>query len=530
MKDLTAVEPQRAPAISVENPRTGEIIYTVEEPTFAEVDAIYERAEAAAAKLRAMTVRERVREVAKLKEYLIAHKLEIADQIVAETGKSKMDALTLDVFPVIDMIAWYEKNAERILADRRVKNTLMLMGKTSEVYYEPMGVVLVIAPWNYPFNLAVMPSVCALVAGNAVILKPSKYTPLKGIVEKMVSESGFVEGAFQMAYASRLTAGRLIEKRPAKIHFTGSTGVGKKIMAQAAELLIPVELELGGKDPFIVFDDANLERTINGALWGAFCNCGQTCTSVERIFVQDGLYDTFVQTLKEKAEKIVTLDDPDAQKDELKLTMGCMTAEFQIREIEEQLEEAKARGAKVITGGTRKPGSHVMAPTIVVDVERDMKVQWDETFGPVVTITRFHTEDEAVEMANDSPFGLSSSVWSEDIARAKRVARRISAGSVSINNAMATHGNPGLPFGGVRDSGFGRYKGEAGLHAFSNIKAVIIDTKTNRLEPYWFPYSPQKFGYMTQVIDRIFKGGVVSLLKTIGVSLKLEKLTRRDKL
>jgi acyl-CoA reductase-like NAD-dependent aldehyde dehydrogenase len=529
MSTPAATTETSAPAITVTNPRTGETLYTIEEPDAAEVDRVYERAQAAFEKLSAMSTAQRLAEVRKLREYIIAHKVEIAGRIVAETGKSRMDALTLDIFPVVDMIAWYEKHAERILADQTVKTPLMLIGKKSKIYYEPLGTVLIISPWNYPFNLAVMPAICALVSGNAVILKPSKYTPLKGVVEDIVEGSGFLEGAFQVVYASRRTAGLLIEKRPAKIHFTGSTDVGRKIMEQAARLLIPVELELGGKDPFIVFDDVNLERTVNGALWGAFCNCGQTCTSVERIFVQEGIYDEFLRVFREKAAKIPTLNHAEAREDELKLTMGCMTAEFQIQEIEEQLREAAEKGAQIVTGGKREPGSHVLPPTIVSDVTPEMKLQCEETFGPVVTVVRFKDEDEAVRLANESDFGLSSSVWSKDLARAERVARRLVTGSVSINNVMATHGNPGLPFGGVRDSGFGRYKGETGLHAFSNAKAVIIDRQSGRLEAYWFPYSPKKFKLMCTVIDNIFNLPA-GLLKTMIAALKLELLSRRERL
>lgn len=517
-------------SFEVKNPRNGTLLYQVEEPDQAEVDRVYAKAEAAFEQLRRMSVRERLNELKKIKTYLLNNHERVARRIVEETGKCLADAFITEVFAVVDMLAYYEKNAERMLADRTVPASLMLMGKKSRIVFEPMGVVLIISPWNYPFNLSILPFICAFLAGNSVILKPSKETPLRGVYEDMIAESGFLPDALQVVYASRRTANRLIDQRPAKIHFTGSVSAGRKVMARAASLLIPVELELGGKDPLIVFDDADLERAVNGALWGAFVNSGQTCTSIERIYVQQNIYEDFLAALKEKAERIRTLATPGNENDEYGLMMGCMTAEFQIQEIERQLEESIPMGACVITGGKRIPGTHVFPPTIVVDVTPDMPVQCEETFGPVVTVTSFRDEDEAVRLANDSVFGLAASVWSGDAERAWRVARRITAGNVSINNALATQANPALPFGGIKDSGFGRYKGEMGLHAFSNIKSILADKNSNRLEAYWYPYSREKYDLLQKAMIAVYRGGPLRLVKGIFAGLKLEAFSRRHRL
>jgi acyl-CoA reductase-like NAD-dependent aldehyde dehydrogenase len=530
MSSTVTTEAPTTEIITVSNPRTGEVLYSVEGPSPGDVEEVYTRARTVFETIRRMSVAERVAEIAKLRRYLVAHKEDIARQIAEEAGKCLTDALLIDLFPSIDVLDHYERHAVQYLADEEVKATPMLMGKKCRVQYMPMGPVLVISPWNYPFLLSFVPAVCAFVAGNPVIIKPAKDTPLKPVYERLFGDSGFLSDAIQVVYATRNTAEMLIDAKPAKIMFTGSVGVGRHIMSRAAEHLIPVELELGGKDPMLVFEDANLERAVAGALWGGFANAGQTCTGVERIYVQEGAYDRFVELLAAKAERIVTPDKLAEGADERDLGMGCMTTRRQLDTVLAQIEDARAKGARVLSGGDRVGDTMVVPPTVIADATTDMKVQVEETFGPVVTVVKFTTEDEAVRLANDSPYGLSASVWTADSARGERVARELEAGMVCVNNHNATAAHPGLPFGGVKHSGMGRYKGAYGLHSFSHVKAVVIDRDAAPPDPHWYPYSKEKFALLGKVFDTLFGDGGMKLVRLLPTALRLQGMAKKRRL
>lgn len=515
--------------IRVVNPRTGASLYTLTEPDASEFPAIFERGWNAFDAMRRLSVQERVAHVLRVRDYIRINKDAIIDRIVTETGKPRAEALLTEIFPTLDLIDYYEKNAAKILREQNVKTPILLMGKKSKIYHEPLGTVLVISPWNYPFNLSMTPILTALIAGNAVIFKPSEYTPLKDLLEEIFAASGLPQDAVQVVYGGKETGRALVDGRTSKIFFTGSERAGKSIMAHAANNLIPVELELGGKDPMVVFDDVNLERTVNGALWGSMTNSGQTCTSVERIYVQQGIYPQFTEMLSDKLSKLATPASPRVGR-HVTTDLGCMTTDFQIHKVEAQIRDAVQKGAKVECGGTRTDESHTFPPTLLSGVTPEMHIYYEESFGPVATITPFKDEAEAIRLSNDSPYGLSASVWSTDLERADRVARGILTGNVSINNVLATQGNSALPFGGMKMSGFGRYKGPHGLYSFSNVKSILVDKQGDKIEANWYPYTDVKYDLLSRMIDLMFTGKKLDFVRAILTGLKWEKEAQKSRL
>ncbi|MCB8986033.1 MAG: aldehyde dehydrogenase family protein [Ardenticatenaceae bacterium] len=491
--------------LAVHNPRTGQFLYEVEEAGDETVTAVFQRARAVQPQIAAMSVAERAREIVKISDYLVAHREAIIDRLVAETGKTRFEALSNELFEVCGGIDYFRDAAPKILADRKAPTPLVLLGKKSKIVFEPLGTVLVIAPWNYPLVQCFTPSLQAFLAGNAVVFKPSEVTPLRGLYEEIMRGAGFMPDAIQIVYGGKEVGARLIQQRPDKIHFTGSSRAGRQVMAAAAEHLIPVELELGGKDAAIVFADVEVEKAANGIVWAAFTNAGQACTAVERCFVEEPIYEEFVAAAVKIAQNLrVATAKQDGRLPDT-CDMGSMTAEFQVQIVEKQLAEAVAAGANVLCGGARQPDSLFFPPTVVVDVTQEMALGREETFGPVLPIMKFQTEAEAIALANDSPYGLGASVWSADLARAERVARALKVGNVAINNHMLTEANPALPYGGVKASGYGRYKGDWGLLGFSNVKALMIGGDNDHIESHWYPFTPTKYALFGRLMEAFFR-------------------------
>ena len=463
-------------------PATGEVVATLPVQGEAEVREAVQRARRASQWWNQLGFdgrRERMRDFAGV---LARRRDELLDLISRENGKPRVDAL-IEHTLVLEHLAWASKNAQRVMKPRKVQGSVLLSNIQPILEYQPLGVVGVIGPWNYPLFTPMGSIAYALAAGNAVVFKPSEYTPAIGVwladaFRDVVPE----QPVFQVVTGFGETGAALCRAGVDKLAFTGSAPTGRKIMAACAETLTPVLLELGGNDPLLVDEDADIKAAARAALWGGCSNAGQTCIGVERVYVVDGAYDRFVDEVKRLAAPVHAGEG---------LALGPMTMPKQVDVVRAHVEDALQRGAKAVVGGADSIKAPYIDPIVLVDVPDDARMMQEETFGPVLAVSKVRSIDEAVEKANRSSHGLGAAVFGKK--RAYDAARRLRSGMASVNGVLSYAGFPALPFGGVGDSGFGRIHGEDGLKEFTRAKAITRRKYAVPIEmmafdrPSWLP-------------------------------------------
>ena len=499
---VTDVQIAAQKVVSV-NPATGEVLREFDSANEHAVRAAVSRARAAQPAWNELGVQRRISILRTFQRLLHARKSEVARVITTEAGKPLAEALLTEVMVVLDAARFCIDNVYAFLREQPVPHgNLAMKTKAGRVERPPYGVVGIISPWNYPFSIPATESLAALAVGNSVVLKPSEFTSLVGLeLASLLYAAGVPKDVFQVIVGDGLTGAALIQSDIDKLAFTGSVGTGKRIAQAAATRLLPVVLELGGKDPMLVLDDADVDVASSGAVWGAFVNAGQACLSIERCYVHRSLYPKFLEACVEKTQKLRVGNGLDPETD-----VGPLIHERQLRNVEMHVEDALARGAQVLAGGKRlrELGPNFYAPTVLTDVTHEMKIMREETFGPLLPIMPFDGDDEAIRLANDSDYGLGASVWTRDRARGEALARRIQSGTVMVNDAVSCFGISEALHGGMKASGLGRTHGHFGLEEMVRVKYIDSDLLPGVKKSWWYGYGGKFTQQMEGVIDLMF--------------------------
>jgi acyl-CoA reductase-like NAD-dependent aldehyde dehydrogenase len=477
------------------NPATGEILGYSPLTDLQRLEEIISRAKIAQKSWSKVKVRDRLGYMLRIRSYLVQHAEKISEVISKDNGKTRVDALATEVLPAAMAVNYYTKHAKRFLKRRYIcPGNILLLNKLSQIVRMPYGVVGVISPWNYPFSIPFSEIVMAILAGNAVVVKTASATQWVGrILEECFLAAELPPGIFNYVnIPGRFAGSAFLKNGIDKLFFTGSVAVGKQLMAEAGETLTPLVLELGGNDAMLVCEDADLFRATSGAVWAGFQNSGQSCGGVERVYVHEKVYHSFLQLLKKKVEALrVGFDE------HFKVDMGAMTSERQVLVVKEHLEDALGKGAVIYARSPEPKGeglSNLLPAMVLTEVDHEMLIMREETFGPLLGVMKVRDMDEAVAFANDSHLGLTGSVWSRNRSQAETLARQIQAGVVTINDHLISHGLAETPWGGVKQSGIGRSHGAIGFDEMTQPQVIVHDILPfARQNIWWHPHNAKIF-------------------------------------
>ena len=501
------------------NPATGETLDRFPRTDPASLTGLVKAARDAQREWFRVPIRQRCDLLRALRDKMLTARESLAEAVVLESGKPKIEALFADVFVALDSAEYFSRNAASLLWPEAVPHhSTPAKAKSGQLHYEPLGVLGIISSWNYPLAIPMSQIIPAVVAGNAVLCKTSDFTPHCGaLIEKLFRDAGFPAGLVSAVQGGAEVGQALIDAKPDKILFTGSVATGRRVAEACAKHLIPTVLELGGKDAMVVLSDANVQVASSAAVWGSYTNCGQVCLSVERLFVERPVAERFTQLCVEKTRKLRIGPGSDPATD-----VGPLIRPQHVQRMQELLDDAVRHGATVLCGGKGRPdiGPNFFEPTVVTNVNSSMKLFQDETFGPILAIQTVANSDEAISRANESPFALAASVWTSDAGRGQEIARQLRAGAVMVNDAISYFAIAEAPHGGCGLSGWGRTHGKAGLHEMVQPKYVDVDRLPGFEKPWWYRYGSGLERAADSFLQFEFAPGLGRKLRNSGAALR----------